>query len=275
MSLSKIAALWLDRRRLALSKQFNRDFYDRLYYSDWLTGGFDFFNLGLAPADAAFAGAAAFAGERHQAQVYLEAIKAWRRHTDRPVPRRVLEIATGLGGGMQILAHCLPDTPLFGLDYSYRAVQRTRRGNPAAGLIVADARAVPLAAADFDLIVNVESMHAVDIRLFLSEARRLLSGDGHLVVIDFRLGSVQALHRFLLRHAIEAHLHLVEFSDCTERALAAATADTARRRQLQRRVPWPFRHWVNEMTAGEGSELRRRYESGEKTYFLAVFAPAP
>lgn len=257
-----------------MSRQFNRCFYDRLYYSGWLTGGFDFFNLGLAPAAVEIASEASFAGERHQAQAYVEAVEAWRRHTDRPAPRRVLEIATGLGGGMKLLAHCLPGAALFGLDYSYRAVQRTRRGNPAAGLIVADARAVPFAAGHFDLIVNVESMHAVDIRLFLKEARRLLSGDGHLVVIDFRLSSVKPLHGFLLRHAAEADLHLVEFSDCTARALAAAAADTARRRQLQRRVPWPFHHWVNEMTAGEGSELRRRYESGEKTYFLAVFAPA-
>lgn len=263
----------LNRSRLGITKRFNRFFYDHVYYSPWLTKNLKFFNLGLVPIDPEIAAADFIGAEKPQAQVYFEAIKAYKRHAPSAHPEKVLEVSVGLGGGLVLLAQQLPKARLYGLDYSQTSAKRTRQQLKTAQLVVADAHLTPFTDNSFALVVNVESLHAFKPEVFFKEIKRLLRDDGLFVVVDFRKIPVVELHRYLRQEAEAAQLQVVEFVDLTQRALAASLQDSARRQLLSRRVPPPFKKWVNEMTAAEGSELRKQYETGEKTYFLCVIKP--
>lgn len=260
----------LNQLRLALNRWFRRFFYNHIYYSDWLTGDLRFFNLGVVPVDTGIVSNLPVQDEQHQAQVYVEAVKAFRRHGADPSPARVLEVSTGLGGGLLVLSNSFPDAKLFGIDYAQAAVRRSRRTLPGAALAVADARAAPFKDLSFALIVNVESFHAVDAGRFFSEARRLLTDDGLLVIIDFRKAPVDGLKHWITGQADASAMTIVEFLDLTPNAIASARSDAPRRERLLKRIPWPFRKLAHEMTAGEGSELLQQYLSGEKTYFLCA-----
>lgn len=264
----------LNQLRLALNRQFRRFFYNHIYYNDRLTGHLLFFNLGVAPVDAELLSGLPVQDEQHQAQVYIEAIKAFRRHSAHPAPARVLEVSTGLGGGLLVLSHVFPDAKLFGLDYAQASIRRSRGTSPGAALIVADAQTAPFNDRSFALIVNVESFHALDARRFLGEARRLLADDGLLIMVDFRKSPVDQLRRWLGAQADESGMTILEFVDLTANAIASARADAPRREGLLKRIPWPFRKLAHEMTAGEGSELLQQYLSGEKTYFLCALKRA-
>lgn len=260
----------LNQLRLALNTQFRRFFYNRIYYSDWLTGHLRFFNLGVAPVDTDIVSTLPVQDEQHQAQVYVEAIKTFARHSSNPAPARILEVSTGLGGGLLVLSHRFPAAEIFGLDYAQAAIRRSRRTLPGAILVVADAQAAPFSDRSFPLIVNVESFHALNAVTFLTEAKRLLSDDGLLVLIDFRKAPVEPLRHWLGEQADAAGMTIVEFIDLTRNAIASARADTPRRDRLLKRIPPPFRKLAHEMTAGEGSDLLQQYLNGEKTYFLCA-----
>lgn len=244
--------------------------YDRIYYSDWLTGNLRFFNRGVAPVDVASLAALNITTEQHQAQVYLEAVSAFSRNTVLGQPQRLLEVSTGLGGGLHILSQRFPITQIVGLDYSPAAIRRSRRVMPTAMLMVADAHATSFHEASFPLIVNIESLHALNALMFLHEMRRILSADGLLVIVDFHREPTMATREWLGVQARESELEVIEFQDLTQHAIASARTDAARRDNFLKRVPFPFKDIAYEMTAGEGSDLLRQYVSGEKTYFLCV-----
>lgn len=265
---------WLNERRLALNKYFRRFFYNRIYYGKWLTRGLHFFNLGVAPIDPEIVSWPPAAKEKHQAQVYYEAIKSYFRHTAIASPRRVLEVSTGLGGGLLMLSRCFPEARIFGLDYSQQSIQRSKKTLGSSLLAVADAHYPPYRDGSFDLIVNVESLHALRTQQFLSEARRILTHDGLLVIVDFRMVPTHHLAPWLQAQAAEAGMEVIEYVDMTRNALQSSREDAERRELLASRVPFFFRNLVNEMTAGEGSALRQQYESGAKTYYLCALRPA-
>lgn len=264
---------WLNDRRLALNKNFRRFFYNQIYYGKWLTRGLYFFNLGVTPINPEIAAWATVAKEKHQAQVYYEAIKSYLRHASVTLPERVLEVSTGLGGGLLILSRFFPEAKIFGLDYSTLSIQRSKKAFDSSFLTVADAHSPPYRDSSFDLIVNVESLHALQIQQFLSEARRILVRNGLLVIVDFRMVPTHHLYPWLQAQAAEAGLEVLEYLDMTQNAIQSSREDTDRRKLLVGRVPFFFRNLVNEMTAGEGSALRQQYESGAKTYFLWVLRP--
>ena len=264
----------LNQIRLALNRQFRRFFYNHIYYSDWLTRDLHFFNLGVVPVDASIVSTLPFPDEQHQAQVYVEAIKAFRRHSANAVPNRVLEVSTGLGGGLYVLAHSFPDAGIFGLDYARASIRRSKRTLPGAALTVADAQATPFRDGSFPLIVNVESFHALNAVTFFTEAKRILSRDGLLIIIDFRKAPVDRLQPWIREQAEASGMTIVEFLDLTQNAIASARSDALRRDRLLKRIPWPFRKLAHEMTASEGSDLLRQYVDGEKTYFLCVLKPS-
>jgi len=260
----------LNQIRLALNRQFRRFFYNHIYYSDWLTRDLHFFNLGVVPVDASIVSTLPFPDEQHQAQVYVEAIKAFRRHSNNPTPARVLEVSIGLGGGLGVLGQCFPTADIFGLDYARASIRRSRRTQPGAALVVADAQTAPFKDRSFSLMVNVESFHALNAGMFFSEAKRILTADGLLVIIDFRKAPVDRLQHWITEQAEAAGMIVAEFLDLTQNAIASARSDAPRRNRLLQRIPFPFKKLAYEMTAGEGSDLLQQYLDGEKTYFLCV-----
>ena len=131
-----------------------------------------------------------------------------------------------------------------------------------------------MGAANWDImwhgIVNVESFHALNAMTFLSEAKRMLTADGLLIIIDFRKAPVDRLQQWISEQAGAAGMTIVEFLDLTQNAIASARSDAPRRNRLLQRIPRPFKKLANEMTAGDGSELLQQYLDGEKTYFLCA-----
>ena len=270
MSTATLAADFINRMRLFLSKRYYRWIYDRIYFSHWLTRDLHFFNLGLSPVDSEIKAIPWLAGEQSQAQSYLEVVKAFRRHLPDRSPERLLEVSTGLGGGMLLLANCFPSTVLFGIDFSPNSIRRTRNLVADAQLVLANAHRIPFSEASFSLLLNVESLHALDAPVFFQEAGRLVADEGLLVIVDFKDMSAVELMPWLESNARSTGFRIVEFRILSHEVLQSADADTRRRALLERRIPFAFKSLVNEMTAGPGSELRRQYESDEKTYFLCA-----
>ncbi len=99
---------------------------------------------------------------------------------------RVLDVGCGRG---EILRHCLRlGAEAYGIDYSSVAVRMVSKldgDGDEAWVSLANARALPFQAGAFDRVLMfdlVEHLHPWELRQALLEARRVLQGDGRLVV---------------------------------------------------------------------------------------------
>lgn len=133
----------------------------------------------------------------------------WRRKTARLVasfvPRRVLDLATGSGDlALAIQASC-PSAQVLGADFSVPMMREAQRQH-FRHLIAADALALPVADASFDVITvafglrNMASWPGA-----LREMHRVLRPGGHLVVLDFSLPSFPPFrgpYVFYLKHVM-------------------------------------------------------------------------
>ena len=101
----------------------------------------------------------------------------------------VLEVSSGLGGGVGWMAECLNPRSVTGLDIAADAVKacRARNRDSRVRFEIGDAQAMPFADASFDAVVNVESsLNYRDFAAFLREAVRLLRPGGHFMFADYR-----------------------------------------------------------------------------------------
>ncbi|MDP1701752.1 MAG: methyltransferase domain-containing protein [Aestuariivirga sp.] len=101
----------------------------------------------------------------------------------------VLEVSSGLGGGVGWIAACLNPRSVTGLDIAADAVKACRARNKDARVRfeTGDAQAMPFADGSFDALVNVESsLNYPDFAAFLKEAVRLLRPGGYFMFADYR-----------------------------------------------------------------------------------------
>lgn len=101
--------------------------------------------------------------------------------------KRVLDIGCGTGS---FLVHCTRSgAAAFGIDRSAAMLARARKKIGAgAGLSFGDAARAPFRARSFDLIVSTMALHEMAPAArsaVIEEARRLLTAEGHLLVIDY------------------------------------------------------------------------------------------
>ena len=261
---------------LSLSKKYNCFFYNRFFYSQWFSGGLQFFNAGIEPVDQNITAAGMFQGEERQAQVYYEAVTAYRHACPQRQPDRILEIAVGLGGGMCVLSRFFPESALFGLDYSATSIKRAGKVAPQSRLVIANALQVPFRSSSFDLIVNVESLNNLpDMECFFNEMSRLLSPQGYLILIDFRLGTFDDVKSRICHSAHQAGMKTEQFQNLTERLMASVQSDVERHNHILKRVPLPLRWMAKEMVVAESSERFKQYRDGKRCYFLTVFSRIP
>ncbi len=111
---------------------------------------------------------------------------ALRRLVDRCGPRRALDL--GCGTGRQI-ANMFHHPGVFGLDLSMGMLTRARAQAPGR-CVRADATRAPFPDASFELVYCQFALHEKPrpiVDSVLSEARRLLTPTGQLVVVDFAL----------------------------------------------------------------------------------------
>jgi SAM-dependent methyltransferase len=95
--------------------------------------------------------------------------------------QRVLDVATGAGFGLPIVAHA-GGRPI-GVDYDALALGDVRQRQPAAALVRADATRLPLLSDCCDLVVSFETIeHVPDAQALVVEIRRVLRPGGRLVL---------------------------------------------------------------------------------------------
>jgi ubiquinone/menaquinone biosynthesis C-methylase UbiE len=101
----------------------------------------------------------------------------------------VLEVSSGLGGGVRWMAACLNPRSVTGLDIAADAVAgcRARSQDGRVRFEVGDAQAMPFADASFDAVVNVESsLNYADFAAFVREVARVLRPGGYFMFADYR-----------------------------------------------------------------------------------------
>lgn len=95
----------------------------------------------------------------------------------------VLEIGCGTGNVQQGLADRSATTRVVGLDRSWPMLLHTRRKAPAACLLQADARALPIRDQSFDCVVATFPSEYIAAPSTLAEVARILRPGGQLVIL--------------------------------------------------------------------------------------------
>lgn len=101
----------------------------------------------------------------------------------------VLEVSSGLGGGVRWIVSCLNARSVTGLDIAAGAVEACRARNRDARVRfeIGDAQAMPFADASFDALINIESsLNYPDFPAFLREVVRVLRPGGYFMIADYR-----------------------------------------------------------------------------------------
>ena len=102
------------------------------------------------------------------------------RHTGSP--RRLLDLACGVGYGHAELSKAAPDAPIISCDVSHEAVSYGRNNFGITGL-VADGERLPFLDGAFDVVVSLETVeHVPSPKAFMTELRRVLRPNGKLLL---------------------------------------------------------------------------------------------
>ena len=130
----------------------------------------------------------------------------------------------------------------------------------------ADAEALPFAAAEFDVVLNVESSHCYgDVRAFVAEAARVLRPGGRFLLADFRAPAEMAALEALLR--AQPGLKLVEREDITANVVLALEQDDARKRRLiGERTSTLWRGLMQEFAGQRGGLVYRGFAARDILY---------
>jgi demethylmenaquinone methyltransferase/2-methoxy-6-polyprenyl-1,4-benzoquinol methylase len=133
----------------------------------------------------------------------------WRRHAAEIVaewrPQKVADLATGTGDLALALQKKLPDTEIVGVDVLPEMLDLAQRKG-VRQVVLADAMSLPFDDASFDCVTiafglrNLENWGAA-----LAEMSRVLTRNGHLLVLEFSLPTrpiLRAVYRFYLHRCL-------------------------------------------------------------------------
>jgi SAM-dependent methyltransferase len=99
----------------------------------------------------------------------------------------ILEVASGLGAGLNFLSRIIKGARFTGIDLSANAIERANSlfAREILRFKRADAESIPFDDRSFDLVLNIEALHNFpDISKFLSEVGRVLKPGGYFVCAD-------------------------------------------------------------------------------------------
>ncbi len=124
-------------------------------------------------------------------------VQAWK-------PNSILDLATGSGDLARTLKRACPNAFLVGADFCEPMLQ-IARGKKLPHLVVADALQLPFADGSFEVVTvafglrNMASWTGA-----LAEMRRVLTTNGHLLILDFGLPTppLLGLYRFYLHNVL-------------------------------------------------------------------------
>ena len=101
----------------------------------------------------------------------------------RRAERNVLEVGTGFGANLSILAEVFPDSTIVTVDPELSAADRVPEG---VHFVQATAENLPFRENSFDMVSTVTTMHHLtDVQKALEEFRRVLRCTGRLVIMDW------------------------------------------------------------------------------------------
>ena len=145
-------------------------------------------------------GGADFLWRRRSAKI----VQAWR-------PQRVLDLATGSGDLALAIQRRLPEATITATDFSPEMLSVAQRKG-VRKTVLADATQLPFEAGSFDCVTVAFGLrNMADWGLALREMSRVLTSDGHLLVLDFSLptGSLRSFYRFYLHRCLPGLASLV------------------------------------------------------------------
>ena len=253
---------WLQRRQGAA---FYARYYDLVFGLARFERRLSCFNYGYAHLDAE--GAYEDAEECFQLELYRQVALA--AGAERIAGGTLLEISSGLGGGLAFLQRRFRPRLGIGVEKALPAVIASRRRF---GLVVVEGDATDLRLPDaaFDVVLNVEASHVYFGPAFLGEVARVLRPGGVFVLADSRRKPPDVVAPFLRKHLGRAGLTLTSLRDITANVALSSTLDDPRRERILRRLPPPLRGMVRTMLGGVTTEPYRRLQARETTYFIAV-----
>jgi SAM-dependent methyltransferase len=229
--------------------------------ADWT-----FMNYGYAPLD----------GREPEIELYPEdqpnryCIRLYQRVTGAIDLRgkNLLEVGCGRGGGASFIKRYSQPRSMTAVDFSSRAIAFCQSHYRSEGLtfLHADAESLPLPAASFDVVINVESSHCYNsMDRFLREVSRVLRPGGHFLFADIRLREAVPLLREQLARA---SLRVLEEELITANVLKALELDNERKLVLiQSKAPGFVRARLQQFAGLTGSPVYRRFLTGEWEYF--------
>jgi ubiquinone/menaquinone biosynthesis C-methylase UbiE len=181
--------------------------------------------------------------------------------------KNLLEIGCGRGGGASFIKRYCQPRSMTAVDFSSRAIAFCQGHYNCEGLsfLHGDAESLPLPAASFDAVVNVESSHCYNsMERFLGEVSRVLRPGGHFLFADIRLREAMPLLREQLARA---GLRVLEEELITKNVLKALELDSERKLALIRsKAPRFVRARVQQFAGLTGSPVYRRFLTGEWEY---------
>jgi ubiquinone/menaquinone biosynthesis C-methylase UbiE len=184
--------------------------------------------------------------------------------------KAVLEVGCGRGGGAAYISRAFFPREMVGLDRTAASIRFARNHFASCQnlrFIEADAHALPCDDDSFDVVVNIESaQHYRDVDRFLMEVHRVLKPGGHLLLACFEDASKGVFPHAALERS---KLRIVRQEDITAGVMRALELDSARKRQLARKLVPGFLHRLADEFAGVGgSELYESFAGGKSPYYL-------
>ncbi|MGZ4985891.1 MAG: bifunctional demethylmenaquinone methyltransferase/2-methoxy-6-polyprenyl-1,4-benzoquinol methylase UbiE [Chthoniobacterales bacterium] len=132
----------------------------------------------------------------------------WRRRAARMVadwnPARVLDLATGSGDLALAIQRKLPNAEIVGADFSAEMLAHARKKG-LTNTVVADALHLPVDDGSFQCVTVAFGLrNMADWGAALREMSRVLSSDGHVLVLEFSIpnGWLRPAYRFYLHRCL-------------------------------------------------------------------------
>lgn len=183
----------------------------------------------------------------------------------------VLEVGSGRGGGAYFVNRYHSPHSLTGLELTSNGVNFCNRNYQAPGLkfITGNALEMPFKEQSFDVVMSVESFHALPNRTaFIYEMMRVLKPGGYFICSDV---VEKVVYDIILNLLNEAGLAIKSVETITDRVIAAMHQDDDRKIQkIKDTVPLPFRKAAAFFVGTTGSYPYLKLKYGESIYYNLV-----
>ena len=181
--------------------------------------------------------------------------------------KQVVEVGSGRGGGASYLARTKGPKLMLGLDYSHQATKLAQGLHDARRLRFRQGNALhlPIQAASFDIVVNVESSHCyASMPQFLTQVARVLRPGGTLAWCDMRLSAEWDEVR---SQFAAAGLHIETEEEITSNVLKALdVAAPAKAQAIQAHAPLWIQRSFADFAGMPGSKVYGLLQSGQVRY---------